>query len=386
MSENMKIDKIFNNNKWVIYLMALLIGSAIGIIIPLTSTHMLKNNVSELLIGIIASIYFLAVALGTVFINKKMKNKDLRKLIAVGLIISSVCTILFPFISGGILWLILMAVMGFGVSFHLVGTQTALHSFANDSIRGLVSGIYTLFFAFGFALGTIGGPKLYEMNIYMSFAAGALSLIIAAFIVILKIKVKLFIYGESKGDIIKRISLSLQGAFSYGFIENTIASMYPIFLFKYNFTLSQMGYALGMFVIGGIVGTIPISYTSDRIGREKGLIIGVIISLIGFMGIIEFDGFTYKLFFSFVCGIGIGAIYPVSMAIGIQGLNKEEIISAASDFTFFYSFGCAAGPAVSSLAMDRLGNNYLFSLSLILLIALLPHLFLRVNRSQVQET
>lgn len=386
MEQNIKMSKIFDNNKWVIYLMALLIGGAIGIIIPLTSTHMLKNNVSELLIGVIASVYFFTVALGTVFINQKMRNKDLKKLIALGLVISSICTVIFPFIFGVVLWMLLMAVMGFGVSFHLVGTQTALHSFSENSMRGVISGIYTLFFAFGFAAGTIGGPKLYETNVYISFIAGALCLMIAAFLITLRIKVKMFISGESKGNIIKRIALSLQGAFSYGFIENTIAAMYPVFLLKYDFTLSQIGFALGMFVIGGIIGTIPISYAADKLGREKGLIIGVIISLIGFIGIIGFHGFIYKLIFSFICGIGIGAIYPVSMALGVQGLNKEEIISAASNFTFFYSFGCAAGPALSSLAMNTLGNNYLFSLSLLLLLVLLPHLILNLTRAQLQET
>lgn len=385
MSENVKIAKIFNNSKWAIYLMALLIGSAIGIIIPLTSTHMSRNHVSELLIGIIASVYFLAVALGTVFINKKMRNRDLKKLIALGLILSSLCTIIFPLIFGGVLWFILMAIMGFGVSFHLVGTQTALHSLADDSIRGVVSGVYTLFFAFGFAAGTIGGPKIYESNVYLSFVVGALCLLIAVFIVLSKIKVKLYIYDKPKEDVIKKIALSLQGAFSYGFIENTIAAMYPIFLLKYNFTLSQMGYALGMFVIGGIIGTIPITYIGDRIGREKGLIIGVLVSLVGFLGIIQFHLLMYKLIFSFICGVGIGAIYPVSMALGAQGLDKEEIISATSNFTFFYSFGCAAGPALSAAVMNRLGNNYLFSLSLILLLALLPHLFLKITRAQVQD-
>lgn len=385
MSENIKTAKIFNNNKWVIYLMALLIGSAIGIIIPLTSTHMSRNNVSDLLIGIIASVYFLAIAIGTIFINKKMRNKDLKKLIILGLILSSVCTIIFPMIFGGAGWFILMVIMGFGVSFHLVGTQTALHSFSDDSNRGVISGVYTLFFAFGFAAGTIGGPKIYEFNIFLSFIVGGTCLLIAALILSLKIKVKLYISARPKEDVVKKIALSLQGAFSYGFIENTIAAMYPVFLLKHNFTLSQMGYALGMFVFGGIVGTIPITYIGDRIGREKSLIISVFISITAFLGIIQFHGLTYRLIFSFAAGIGIGAIYPVSMALGAQGLNKEEIISATSNFTFFYSFGCAAGPALSSIAMNRLGNNYLFSLSLILLLALLPHLFLKVTRMRLQD-
>lgn len=375
MSESIKIIKLFNKNKWVIYLMAFLIGSAIGIIIPLTSIHMSRNYVSDVLIGVIASVYFFAIALGSILINKKLKNRDLKKLISLGLLISALCTLGFPMVSSAVVWFILMALMGFGVSFHLVGTQTALHRFTDGSVRGVVSGVYTLFFAFGFAFGTIGGPKIYAKDIWLSFMVGASFLLIAALILYLKIKTKLTISASSNKNVIKKISLSLQGAFSYGFIENTIASMYPLFLLQHKFTLSQVGYALGMFVIGGIVGTIPITYIGDRIGREKGLIISVLISISAFVGIIIFDGLMYKLFFSFIAGIGIGAIYPISMALGVQSLDNEEIISVTSNFNFFYSFGCAAGPVVSSITMNRIGSNYLFSISLMLLIVLLYNVF-----------
>lgn len=379
MSKNIKFTKLFDNNKGIIYLMAFLIGSAIGIIIPLTTTHMSKNHVSNVFIGVIESVYFLTIALGTILINKKMKNRDLKKLISLGLLVSAISTLSFPVLSSVAVWFVLMALMGFGVSFHLVGTQTARHSFTEDSIRGVVSGVYTLFFAFGFAFGTIAGPKIYEENIWLSFIIGASFLASVALLLYLKIKIKLTISASSNKNVIKKIFLSLQGAFLYGFIENTITAMYPLFLLQHKFTLSQMGYALGMFVIGGTVGTIPITYIGDKIGREKGLIISVLISIVAFLGIIIFDELTYKLLFSFISGIGIGAIYPISMAMGVQGLDNDEIISAASNFNLFYSFGCAAGPVLSSIAMNILGNNYLFSISLILLIAFLYNLFSKIK-------
>ncbi|MBC2578805.1 MFS transporter [Clostridium sp. DJ247] len=379
MNKNTKIAELCSNNKWVIYIMAFLIGSAMGIIIPLTSTHMSKNNVSNTLIGVISSVYFFTIAFGTIFINKKMKNKDLKSLISLGLFISSICTLVFPRLSSGLAWFILMALMGLGVSFHLVGTQTALHSFSDDNTRGIVSGVYTLFFALGFASGIIGGPKMYESYVWLPFIVGATSLLIAALMMHFKIKDKLTISTNSNKQVIKKVSLSLQGAFSYGFIENTIAALYPLFLLQSNFSLSQMGYALGMFVIGGISGTLPITYISDRIGREKGLIISVLISILSIVGIVQFNNLNYILIFSFIAGVGVGAIYPVSLALAAQGLDSEEIISATSMFTFFYGFGSGAGPLLSSFAMDRLGNNYLFSLSLVLLVILLPHLFGKVK-------
>lgn len=381
----MNMVRSFNKEKWAIYLMAFLIGGAIGIIIPLTSTHMSKNHVSNFAIGVIASVYFFAIALGTILINKKMKNIDLKKFISVGLIISSTCTIMFPFAKTPYVWFAIMCLIGFGISFHLVGTQTALHILSEEEIRGVTSGIYTLSFAIGYATGTISGPLIYEKNILVSFITGAAFLIIASLIVLFKIKIKITVVTYKKRRITQSISLALQAAFSYGFIENTIAALYPVFLLRYNFTVAQMGLALGMFVIGGIVGTIPITYIGDKIGREKGLIIGVLISIIALLGITNFDVFKYKLIFSFIAGTGIGSIYPISMALGTQNLKKDDIAVEASRFTFFYSFGSAAGPVLSSIIINKFSTKYLFSLSITFLIALFVNIVYKSKNKKLVQ-
>ncbi|WP_234121290.1 MFS transporter [Clostridium hydrogenum] len=381
----MNIKKIFNNNKWAIFLMAFLIGGAIGIIIPLTSTYMLQRNVSDLTIGVIESVYFFAIAVGTVFINKKMFNMDLKKFIFIGLTLSSIGTLIFPLVSNPYYWFFTMCLIGFCISFHLVGTQTALHILSDEAIRGVVSGIYTLLFAAGYAVGTISGPIIYEKSIVGSFIVGAAFLIGAAFIVLSKINIKLMVNHKGINEKSnKGITVSLQGAFSYGFIENTIAALYPVFLIKSNFSVSQMGTALAMFVIGGIVGTIPITYLGDKIGREKSLVICSIISICSLVCITKFNAFEYKLLFSLICGIGVGAIYPVCMALGVEDLKKEDISRQASRFTFFYSFGSAAGPVLSSYIMNRFSNKYIFSISILFLIALLIRL-IGINRLKLQN-
>lgn len=376
----MDIRSLFDNKKWAIFLMAFLIGGAIGIIIPLTSTHMTQQNASALVIGVVASIYFFAIAFGTVFINKKMINIDLKRFIAIGLIIGAVCTILFPLINNSIYWFIIMGFIGFGVSFHLVGTQTALHLLSDNSIRGMTSGIYTLLFAFGYAIGTIGGPIIYEKSVMMAFLMGALFLVVAAIIVVAEIKIKLIVEEKkNKAKGYKHLDLSLQGAFIYGFIENTIASLYPVFLIKNSFSVEQMGMALGIFVIGGILGTIPITYIGDKFGREKGLILCLLVSILALLGITSFDTLTYRLIFSLIAGVGIGAIYPTCMALGTENLKQEEITTKAARFTFFYSFGSAAGPVVSALIMNKFSNKYLFSISIGFLVILLIKLMKKFN-------
>lgn len=381
----MNIKRLFNNNKWAIFLMAFLIGGAIGIIIPLTSTYMLQRNVSDLVIGVIESVYFFAIAVGTIFINKKMLKMDLKKFIFIGLTLSSIGTVIFPLVNSPYYWFVTMCLIGFCISFHLVGTQTALHILSKENIRGVVSGIYTLLFAAGYAVGTIGGPIIYEKNVLGSFIVGAAFLIAAAFIVLTKINIKLMIKdnGINKKEY-TGITISLQGAFSYGFIENTISALYPVFLIKNNFSVSQMGTALAMFVIGGIFGTIPITYLGDRMGREKSLIICSIISICSLICITKFNVFEYKLLFSLTCGIGVGAIYPVCMALGVENLKEEYISRQAAKFTFFYSFGSAAGPVLSSYVMSVFSNKYIFVISILFLIALLMRLIIKKLRLQTE--
>lgn len=373
MKEHMK--ELAGNDKWVMYCVSLMMGLAMGIINPLATTHMTRNNVGDILVGIISSAYFLFMAIGSVYVYKKQRGKDVRKLLILGLTMTAVSSIVFPLVTSRFLWFLLMGLMGTGISLNMVGIQTAMHKVTDSENKALVSGIYSLCFAFGFVLSAVIGPAVYENAAWMAFLMGSLGLCIAAFLVNFKLR-NLLTIPENSGEttekaVFSKAPLALFGAFAYGFSETTLVSLYPLFMSRLNYNPIQSGYALGVFVVGSIAGTLPVTYLADRIGRKKCLTLTISLAIIPVIGIMIFDAFIAKMVFSFIAGFTIGPVYPLSLALSVQDLTSKELLAGTAFFTFAYGVGSTAGPFFSSVAMGYLGNRYIFSITLLIFVVML---------------
>lgn len=366
-----KIHVLFSNNKWALYIIGLFIGAAMGIINPLSSTHLKTNNANSLWIGIISSSFFLFMSIGSFYIDKKMRNKDIKVTILIGGVTAAIACGLFPFVSNIFILLFLMIVMGFGISFNMVGVQTMLQDLIEEDVRSVISGLYSLYFAVGFVFTSVTGPIFYLWNTWIPFMIPIFTLLLCPAIISITFKEKLIFSPKPKINILKKVSIGLQGGFLYGFTETTLTTLYPVFLIHQNYDIKVSGYALGIFVVGSIVGTIPITYISDKIGREKVLLISILISIFTIFGIIVLDNFLLRLIFSFLSGLIIGPIYPLSMAASVQNLNKQEMPSGISLFTSFYGVGSTIGPLISAAAMSLFGDNHIFSVCLFFFTAFL---------------
>lgn len=374
-----KIRRLFGNKKWVIYCIALLVGGAMGIISPLATTHMNKQGVGPVWIGIISSSFFLAMVMGSIFGDRKMRGRDLTQPIIIGLLFTALCAILFPFVKIPFLWFALMSIMGIGISFNLVGVQTALHQLTENGNRAVVSGIYTLCYAFGFVISSVEGPMIYELNDKLPFIFSAISLGLGIILIYFILKGIMVISPHSEEKVFTKIVMPLYGVFAYGFSETTLVSLYPLYLLNLNIDLSQIGYALGIFVLGSMIGAVPVTYLGDKIGREKCLIISLVISIFAILGIILFGNFLSKLVFSFIAGFTVGPIYPLTLALSVQNLNEKEMPSGTALFNVSYGLGSTAGPFLSSLVMGYFGNHYIFSLCLFLFALLLIGMIAKRN-------
>ena len=375
------IHSILTNNNWVVYVMIHFTGAALGIINPLVSTHMEKANIGDVWIGANSTVFYLFLSLGSVFVFKRFYDKNLKTVIQTGLFIVAATALLFPMTSRLFDWFLIRALMGVGISFVLIGGQTTLHNYSDEKNRGVVSGLYSLSLALGFITGTIAGPLLYGICAGIAFATAAFYLLMALLSVcFFSADVQLFT-EDKKTRIFRRITLSLHSIFAYGFAEATLITLYPVYLLRSHFTVEQMGYALGIFVTGSVIGTMPVMYLADRYGKVRLLCLGLLFGIMILFGIILTNNYSYTLFLSLLAGCSIGPIYPLSLAVTAQGLTGQELASATSLFTSSYSIGCTAGPLLSSAAMKAFGNQWLFSLSLLLFVTV----FLRILLGMIRE-
>lgn len=364
---------IFSESKWIFYLMAFFIGIALGIITPLAATHMSKNGTGSVGIGIVESVYFLFIALGALFVNRKMLNKDLKTLIFMGLVLTAVSAMVFPLLAGILLWLISMAGAGIGISFYMIGAQTILHSLADERSRGTVSGVFSTFTVLGAVLGLSGGPMVYGIASWIPFMVSGICLLLACLIMVVKLKQRIIIPGHQGRKVFAKICFALNAILAYSFIETTLAALFPVFLLREGYNMSQIGVTLGIFALGSFVGTVPFTTMADKIGREKGLCLSVILSAAGLAGIPIVHSYPERLILSVIAGVGVGPIYPLSMAINAQSLEPNELQAGMALFTSVYGLGSTVGPFLSSLVMGILGVKYIFSLCFALSAVVLVH-------------
>jgi MFS family permease len=112
-----------------------------------------QQHIDDVWIGANSTVYFLAIALGTPFVEKLLRRIGIRRTMMFGLLVTGSSAPLFPMTTELPLWFLIRVVMGFGVCFYLVGGQTAVNNFSYESNRASVNGLHALAFVIGLGIG-----------------------------------------------------------------------------------------------------------------------------------------------------------------------------------------------------------------------------------------
>ena len=365
---------LFSTQLLTLYLLSLLFGIALGLFNPLMSTFMEQQQVSQIWIGINSTVYFLAIAIATPFVNRLLRQRGSRWILLLGLLVMGLSASSFPLTSQLPLWFILRIGMGFGVSCFFIAGQTALNHFSHESNRTKVSGIYFLALGLGFIIGPTLGPQFYNVSPQLAFLMGGMVVMSAFGIVWCYFREKLTRSTSSSTlllPLIKQFKFPIHGVFVYGMAEATLITLYPVFLLHQNYSVEQMGFTLSIFVLGSLLSTVPVTNLADSLGKIKVLSACIFVGILASLGLTFIDNYGLILMFSMLAGASIGPVYPVCLALIGEQVISKDLSAGTALFTTTYSLGNAAGPILSSLMMEMLGNRFIFSAFIPLYILLL---------------
>jgi MFS family permease len=359
----------FSKGLPALYTVAFLSGLSLGLFNPFISMFMTQHGVDDVWIGANATIYFLAIGLGTPFVIKVLHQIGLRRTLIIGFAIMGSIAPLFPFTTQLPLWFLIRAIMGIASSFYLISGQTALNSFCQEKNRAIVSGIYSVTFSFGFAVSPVLGSLLYKVSPQITFGLGGILILSGIFVVWFWMPEKLVFFQASiTSKLFNKLKLPLQGAFSYGFSIATLIAIYPVYLLRQNFAIAQIGYIFSLFVIGGLLATVPLTHLADRLGRLKIVLFCTCIVVISIIGLAVNTNAIALPILVFLAGASMSPIFPLSLALIGEKLPLNELSSGSALFTAIYSAGCTTGPLLSAIVMSILGGSYLFLLMLLIFV------------------
>jgi MFS family permease len=300
-----------------------------------------------------------------------LRQIGLRKTMMLGFLLMGITAPLFAFTTQLSLWFIIRGVMGLACCLYLISGQTAINYFCNDQNRAMVNGLDALAFSLGFGIGPIMGAVAYNLSPKITFLLGSGLILSGIVVVFFGLPEKTVKFQKPNFSIIQKLKLPLQGAFAYGFSVATLVSLYPLFLLEQNYGIERMGLIFGLFILGGLISTVPITHLADKMGTVKVLVGSVIIVIVSVFGLSLIENPMITPFLAFVSGVGMSPIFPLSLALIGSTVTLNELSSGSAVFTSIYSAGCTAGPILSAIVMTMMGTRYIFSLMLVIFVLFL---------------
>jgi MFS family permease len=99
-----------------------------------------------------------------------------------------------------------------------------------------------------------------------------------------------------------------------------------VYLLRQNFAIAQIGYIFSLFVIGGLLATVPLTHLADRLGRLKIVLFCTCIVVISIIGLAVNTNAIALPILVFIAGASMSPIFPLSLALIGEKLPVNEII------------------------------------------------------------
>ncbi|MCG6957978.1 MAG: MFS transporter [Gemmatimonadetes bacterium] len=332
---------------------------------------------TELLVGLAVSLYGFLLALGQPFAGRISDRSGKRKqLILVGLAVMALATVGLIFAHRFVAILMLRGAQGLGVALIVPSVMALITTATEIRDRGNAMGIYTTFRMTGFAMGPVLAGVL-----QVHFGFNVVFIVGGSFLALAFVLVHLTVHPPATRPAIPASSRPTSGGGSGSagshdgstsrpsgsilalmFATVVLASslsMISALENEFNARLSQtaigFGIAFSSLTVSRLVVQIPIGRWSDRIGRKK-LIIGGLLTLSPLTVLFGYVASTAQLVaLRLVQGVSIAAVAAPAFALAGDlarpGREGQEI----SWVTMGFGLGLGAGPLLAGGLAGYLG-------------------------------
>jgi MFS family permease len=373
---NVKSSSQFITSPWrkdlvVLYAVALLAGTAVGLFNPMLSLSMKEAGFTDIVIGTASSLFFVGIIVIAPMAGYVARRYSLRKVLAIGLAVAGIGSALFPMAQSLEHWILFRLVLAAGVGFYLIGGQSAVNTLAPEKNRSLISGLYALSFGFGMGVGPMG-TAIFSAEPQWAFYACAL---------ILSLGVPLVMFGlpseRSKSLIplersqIRQMGIPMHAVFAYGVAESILLSLFPIAMVDRGLTVAEMSIAFSIFVLGGLISTLPVTKLADIYGQERVLASCAATGVLGSLTMALSSSTATTMVASILTGAALGPVFALALAIVGRLLPTEQLPAGSAIFTIAFCVGSAIAPFFAALLISEWGSKHLFTLSSILFASLL---------------
>jgi MFS family permease len=328
----------------------------------------------EAQVGLVVSLYGFIFAFSQPFMGWATDRAGRRKpFILSGLTIMLLATLGFIFARSYIWIVVLRCLQGLGVAMIIPSVLALISAVTEKRTRGNAMGVYSTFRMVGFATGPLLGGLL---HVYFGFNAAFL--VGAAFVVVALCLVH-FTVSEAPAAVHDPVEISVEeegpvkgpgGAFrvpsatTLALMAGTLVmasslSMIAALETEFNERLSQtalgFGIAFSALTVARLVVQIPVGRLSDRIGRKR-LVVGGLIALAPLTVLFSYVGTTVEMInLRLLQGVATAFIAAPAFALAADLARKGGEGREMSFLTMGFGLGMGVGPLIAGILGGYLG-------------------------------
>ncbi|WP_018277354.1 MFS transporter [Teredinibacter turnerae] len=360
----------------------LLGGGLLNTLITLTGND---YGFSKTMLGLIMSGYFAGFTCGT-FVSGRLIQRigHIRSFAFCAALCGSVALLHYLWVNAWA-WLVLRFVYGLAFVTLVTVIESWLNTRAQKEDRGKVFAAYMVV-----NLGAIAvAQQLLRLDTEEAFTAFAIAAIFICWAVL-----PITITSRSQPHIPEKASSSLRKLLKFaplpvasallsGLAMGAFWSMTPLFAQEQGFSRGDIGLLMSMTIVGGALFQLPVGRYSDKHDRRKVLLTLCIAASLLMLITTFATGLTSLIALYFLWGGFSFALYPIAVALLIDQLHPDEVISGTTDMLVLHGAGAALAPLLAGSLMNAFGVHALPAYVAAVLLVLGCYAVLQIRRVSV---
>jgi len=348
----------YSKNFWLMCLAMFFFMTSFNLILPELNNYISILDGADKK-GLIITLFTISAAISRPFSGKLSDTIGRKKVIYLGIICSFIVMLIYPFSYSVLFFLILRFLHGFSAGFAPTGATALLTDLIPEKSRGHAMGIWGTFISLGIGVGQTLGSWIYlSFGFTILFMIGALFSLIA-FILVFWIKETLV--NPQKFNF-KLLRISWKDVFEPNVLPAAFVMLLSAMCSGMIFVLtpdlstylgiSNKGFFFGIYVIATILIRLLTSSLSDRIGREKTLLIGCFILVISMLLVGTSNSIVSYIFAAIIFGIATGITSPTMFAWTADLSHEDRRGVGAGTMFIALEFGIMFGALLTLVSYD----------------------------------
>jgi MFS family permease len=324
-------------------------------------------------IGLNQGCYYFGLAAVVMLVPRMMRRWGLRCTV-VGLTLSGLCTILFPYAGTLAGWYGLRILSGAAAALTLIPLETYISQEGRPEHRSRNFGWYAVALTVGGGLGLGLGPDLFVAGSPLPFwMPGALAIL--GGVLFLRYRLVLPTASEEvdsprPADLGRQV-LSYGTAWAQGFLEGGLLAFLSLYLLSLGLSKESTGAMVGASMVGILLFQVPVSWLGDRLGRTPVLLVCYGVVAAGLVALPRCEPGLWLVVWLFLLGGCSGSFYPLGIAL-LGGSDCETRLARAyAWYMILEAVGSQLGPLLMGRARDVWGERAMFAVGQAALLAVL---------------